>query len=68
MTNMPQATQQLEARLARVEMELAALKAALPSRNAQPWYRQVVGDFSGDKAYLEIMRLGRPLRSGKRKG
>jgi hypothetical protein len=68
MTNMPQTTQKLEARLARVERELAALKATLPKKHAEPWYRQVVGDFSGDKAYVEIMRLGRQVRSGKRKG
>jgi hypothetical protein len=68
MTNMPKPAQQLEARLARVEKELAELKAALRKKNAQPWYRQVVGDFSGDEAYLEIVRLGRQIRSGKRKG
>ena len=65
---MPNTTQQLEARLTRVEKELAELRAALPKKNAEPWYRQVVGDFADDKAYLEIMRLGKQIRSGKRKG
>jgi hypothetical protein len=68
MTNMPKTTQQLEARLSRVEKELAEIKAALPKKNGEPWYRQVVGDFAGDKAYLEIMRLSKQIRSGKRKG
>ena len=69
MTKMAQNTQQLAARLARVERQLAALKAALPEKkHAKPWYQQIVGDFSGDKAYLEIIRLGRQIRSGKRKG
>jgi hypothetical protein len=64
---MPTTTHQLEARLARVEKELAELKAALTRRRADPWYRQIVGDFAGDPVFAEIIRLGRQARRGKRK-
>ena len=43
-------------------------KAALAGRRAQPWYRQIVGDFAGDPAFAEILRLGRQIRRGQRKG
>lgn len=62
------ATQQLEARLAKVEKELAELKAVLTRNQATPWYRQIVGEFAGDPVYAEIVRLGRLIRSGKLKG
>ncbi|MCI0456350.1 MAG: hypothetical protein L0Z62_05160 [Gemmataceae bacterium] len=60
--------EQLEARLARVEKELAELKAAFAGRRVEPWYRQIVGDFAGDEAFAEIVRLGRQIRRGKLKG
>jgi hypothetical protein len=60
--------QKLEARLARVEKQLAELKGSLPRKVGQPWYRQIVGDFRQDKAYAEIVRLGRLIRRGKLKG
>jgi hypothetical protein len=68
MVIMSRSTQQLEARLARVEREVAELKAALGVKRSEPWYRQIVGDFAGDKAYAEIIRLGRLIRRGKLKG
>lgn len=58
-------TAQLEARLSRIEQELAELKAALKARSPEPWYRRIVGDYAGDPAFQEILRLGRRLRSGK---
>ncbi len=61
-------TQELEARLTRLEHELAAVKASLSKRKAAPWYRQILGDFEGDKDHREIVRLGRLIRSGKLKG
>jgi hypothetical protein len=65
---MARSTQQLEARLAKVEKELAELKAALRNGDrSQPWYRQIVGDFAGDKAYAEIVRLGGLIRRGRLK-
>ena len=65
---MPQTTRQLEARLERVEKELAELKAAVAGKLSQPWYREIVGAFAGDEAFAEIIRLGRLLRQGKIKG
>lgn len=64
---MAQKTSPLEARLARVERELAELRTALADRQNKPWYRQIVGDFAGDEAFAEIVRLGRLIRRGKRK-
>jgi hypothetical protein len=67
---MSKAIEPIEERLDRLEKELAELKAVL-ARQAQagvPWYRQIVGDFAGDEAYAEIVRLGRLIRTGKHKG
>jgi hypothetical protein len=65
---MPPTTRQLEARLERVEKELAALKAAVAGKQGKPWYREIVGAFAGDEAFAEISRLGRLIRKGKIKG
>lgn len=65
---MPRNSNQLEARLARVEKELAELKAALAGRPRKRWYREIVGAFAGDPAFAEITRLGRLIRQEKIKG
>jgi hypothetical protein len=65
---MPPSTRQLEERLQRVEKELAELKAAVAGKPGKPWYREIVGVFAGDKAFAEIVRLGRLIRQGKIKG
>jgi hypothetical protein len=57
---------QLEARLLRVEKELAQLRKALAVKSTQPWYEQIAGCFAGDKAFAEIIRLGRLIRAGKK--
>jgi len=62
---MPRTTRQLEARLERVEKELADLKIAIAGRRDKPWYREIVGVFSGDEAFTQISRLGRLIRQGK---
>jgi hypothetical protein len=64
---MTQKYQQLEARLARLERELAQLRAEMKSQPARPWYEQIVGDFAGDEDFKEIIRLGRQIRRGKLK-
>lgn len=64
---MAKSIQQIEARLARLEKEFAAFKDSLGRKPGTPWYRQIVGDFAGDPAYAEIVRLGRQIRTGKRK-
>jgi len=64
----PSNTRQLEVRLERVEKELAEVKAALAGMQPKPWYKQIVGDFTDDKDFTEIVRLGRLIRRGKLKG
>lgn len=65
---MAQTTKQLEARLKRVEHELAEIKARLDEKPSPRWYRDIVGVFAGDEAFKEIVRLGRLFRQGKLKG
>jgi hypothetical protein len=65
---MANTARQLEARLQRVEKELAELKAAVGRKSGKPWYREIVGIFAGDEAFAEISRLGRLIRQGKIKG
>ncbi len=64
---MSKAKDNFEARLRRVEKELAELKRALAGLPRVPWYRQIVGDFAGDRAFADIIRLGRLIRQGKLK-
>ena len=64
---MPRSGDALEARLQRVEHELAELRAALAHQPAKRWYREIVGCYAGDKALAEIVRLGRLIRQGKLK-
>jgi hypothetical protein len=65
MKSMTTTTQQLERRLALVEKELVELRQALAVKPVEPWYRQIVGSFADDKAFAEIIRLGRLIRAGK---
>jgi hypothetical protein len=58
-------TKELESRLAKVEKDLRELQTILAGKRSEPWYRQIVGDFAGDKAFAEIVRLGRAVRRGK---
>jgi hypothetical protein len=57
-----QSARQFEARLERVEKELAELKSKLAGKSAKPWYEEIVGCFKGDEAFAEITRLGRLIR------
>ena len=65
---MSRTTAELEARLQRVEKEVAELKAIVTGKEGKPWYREIVGVFAGDEAFAEITRLGRLIRRGKIKG
>ena len=65
---MPKALEKMAARLDRLEKELAEVKASLSVKPELPWYRQIVGEFAGDEAFAEIVRLGRLARAGKLKG
>ena len=60
--------ERIELRLERLEKELAQIKASLAGKPALPWDGQIIGDFAGDKAHREIVRLGRLIRTGKLKG
>jgi hypothetical protein len=64
---MSKVIEQIEARLKRLEKELAEVKAVLARKPGVPWYRQILGGFAGDDAYAEIVRLGRLARKGKLK-
>ena len=64
---MSKAIEQIETRLERLEKELAEVKAVLARKPGIPWYRQILGDFAGDEAYAEIIRLGRLARRNKLK-
>ena len=65
---MPRSARDLEARLERVERELAELKIAIAGKSGRRWYREIVGVFAGDEGFAEIARLGRLIRQGKIKG
>ncbi len=65
---MPSTTRDLEARLKRVEKELAELRAVVAGKGRTPWYREIVGVFARDRAFAEITRLGRLIRQEKFKG
>ena len=64
---MAQTKQKLEARVERLEKELADLKAAVSGGKPKPWYQEIVGSFKDDKAFAEIIRLGSLIRQGKLK-
>jgi len=55
----------LEQRVSRIEKELSQLKAAVSSEQGAPWWRQIVGDFKGDKAFAEIVQMGRQIRQAQ---
>lgn len=59
----------LEQRVADVERELEQLKAQI-GRDKARWWEQIVGDFEGDKAFAEILRLAAENRraSGRNSG
>ena len=58
----------LESRLSAIETELAQLKAKVESVSAahQPSWKQIVGAFAGDPAFLDAMHLGREWREAQR--
>lgn len=51
----------IEARLARVERELAILKAKVPVVKSN-WIAEITGSFKHDPDFEEIVRLGKELR------
>jgi hypothetical protein len=69
-------SQQLEARLASLEGELAQVKLLLQQSlqgkeietipTEVPWWEKVAGTFEDDEAYDEAMRLGREWRNAQK--
>jgi hypothetical protein len=62
------ATEQLETRVAALEVEIARLKKRLegkpPSR--QPWWKEIAGGFANDPIFEEAMKLGAQYRRSLR--
>jgi hypothetical protein len=59
--------EQLEARVAYLEAEVARLKSKVEnSTSPRPWWDQIVGTFADNSAYDEAMRLGREYRDSLR--
>lgn len=55
--------EQLEARVAHLEAEVARLRNKIENyESARPWWEQIVGTFADNLAYDEAMRLGRVYR------
>jgi hypothetical protein len=60
-------TMKLEKRVAALEAEVAKLKEIVDnSKPKEPWWKEIVGAFRGDPAFLEAMRLGREYRESLR--
>lgn len=64
------AKQTLAERVAALEAEIRALKSAVErlTKQAAPWWEQIVGIFGDDPAFTEAMRLGRQYRESLRPG
>jgi len=54
----------IEARLTRVERELAILKSKAP-RNKYNWIAEISGSFKDDPDFDEIVRLGKEMRDAE---
>ena len=60
-------TIKLKDRVAVLEEEVARLKEIVTnSKSKTPWWKEIVGAFRGDPAFLEAMRLGREYRESLR--
>lgn len=54
----------IEARLARVERELAILRSKSP-RDKSNWLVEITGTFKDDPYFEEIVRLGKEMRDAE---
>jgi len=55
----------IESRLAKIERELAILKAK-EARDKSNWIADITGSFKDDPDFEEIVRLGREIRDAER--
>ena len=56
----------IESRLAKVERELAILKAQRgPYSDKSNWIEKISGSFKDDPDFLEIVRLGKEIRDAE---
>ncbi len=66
-TNPRDGTAEVARRVAKLEAEVAKLKARLDAIEKAPkWWERIVGTFRDDPAYEEAMRLGRQYRESQR--
>ena len=57
-------SEKIEARLAKLERELAILKAKVPSDKSN-WIAEITGSFKDDSDFDEIVRLGKEMRDAE---
>jgi hypothetical protein len=57
-------SESIEARLAKVERELAILKAKI-NRDKSNWLEEIIGSFKDDPDFEEIVRLGKRMRDAE---
>lgn len=56
----------IESRLAKVERELAVLKAQTATHSDKSnWIEKITGSFAGDADFEEILRLGKEMRDAE---
>ena len=60
--------QLLEKRVSQLEQEVSLLKSHSAAQGDQPWWERIAGRFENDKAFDEIVRLGREYRDSLRPG
>jgi hypothetical protein len=60
----------LQQRLSRLEREVKDLRQAVSQQkpDKQPWWQKISGQFEGDAAFAEIVKLGRKIRREDREG
>ena len=61
----------MKLRLARLEREVQKLRETVANQNNEknsPWWQQIAGQFENDRAFAEIVRLGRKLRKEDKEG
>jgi hypothetical protein len=63
-------TTKLEKRVERLERDVRELRRAFgkgKKPDDRPWWQQIAGVFENDRAFAEIVRLGRKIRRAERK-